>query len=166
MKSLVHLASLLLLGLVLACAKKEDSCAACEHCEKKPVVSKKHAHEPPHGGTAVTLGDEDAHLEFVRDAAAGKLTAYLLKPHMSGFWRTSVMQFEVAAKVGDKTEKLLFKAVVNPATGETVGDTAQFEVQADWLKTADKFDATLMELNLNLPGKTFKDVPFNFPKGN
>ena len=112
------------------------------------------------------LGDEEGHIEFVRDAAVGKLTAYLLKPHMSGFWRTSVMQFEVAAKVGEKTERLIFKAVGNAATGETVGDTAQFEAQADWLKTTDKFAATLMELNLNLPGKTFKAVAFNFPKGN
>ena len=148
-------------ALLLGCGKAREA---------KPGITneshERHHHEPPHGGTAIMLGDEEGHIEFVRDAAVGKLTAYLLKPHMSGFWRTSVMQFEVAAKVGEKTETLIFKAVGNAATGETVGDTAQFEAQADWLKTTGKFDATLMELNLNLPGKTFKAVAFNFPKGN
>ena len=165
MKQLSHLAFALILGLAFGCAKKDDCCPNCEHAEKKPTAAAHH-HDPPHGGTAVTLGDEEGHVEFVRDAAAGKLTAYLLKPHMTGFWRTSATQFEAVAKVGDKTETLVFKAVANAATGETVGDTAQFETQADWLKTTDKFDATLMELNLNLPGKTFKAVAFNFPKGN
>ncbi len=165
MKQLSHLAFALILGLAFGCGKKDDCCPNCEQNEKKPVAAAHH-HDPPHGGTAVTLGDEEGHLEFVRDAATGKLTAYLLKPHMTGFWRTSATQFEVAAKVGDKTETLVFKAVANAATGETIGDTAQFEAQADWLKTTERFDGTLTELNLNLPGKTFKAVAFNFPKGN
>jgi hypothetical protein len=143
------------LALVVGCGEKHDHASAGGHS---------HHHEPPHGGTAVTLGNEEGHLEFVRDAATGKLTAYLLKPHMTGFWRTPVTQFEIAARVAGKTETLSFKAVANAATGETIGDTAQFEAQAEWLKATSRFDATLIELAL--PGKSFKAVSFNFPKGN
>jgi hypothetical protein len=58
----------------------------------------------------------------------------------------------------------MLAAVANPATGETVGDTSLFEGQADWLKTAREFDATLKTITVR--GTTFAEVKFNFPKGN
>jgi hypothetical protein len=54
--------------------------------------------------------------------------------------------------------------VPNPATGETVGDTSEFEVQADWLKGAPEFDGVLRRIAIR--GSTFTDVKFNFPRGN
>ena len=57
------------------------------------------------------------------------------------------------------------RAVADPATGETVGDTALFETQADWLKTVKDFDGTLKK-TITIRGTTFADVKFNFPKGN
>lgn len=123
-----------------------------------------HHHEPPHGGTGVELGEEDAHVEFVRDAATGKMTAYILAPHMADFLRLEAKSFEVTAKVAGKEETLVFNAVASSATGETVGNTAQFEAQADWLKTATTFDGVLKEITIR--GKTFTKVAFNFPKGN
>ena len=56
-----------------------------------------------------------------------------------------------------------FKPSANTATGEKVGDTSQFEAQADWLKTTDTFDGVIKELTVRT--KTYKDVKFNFPKG-
>lgn len=44
------------------------------------------------------------------------------------------------------------------------GDTSLFETQADWLKTATNFDAVVKLVDVK--GKAFKDVKFNFPKGN
>ncbi len=122
-----------------------------------------HHHEPPHGGTAIDLGDEDAHLEFVLDAAAGKLTCYVLKPHMSGFQRITQEAVELTAQVNGKAEPLTLKAVTNAATGEKAGDTSQFEAQADWLKTAKSFDAELKAIQVR--GKAYTGLKFNFPKG-
>jgi hypothetical protein len=122
-----------------------------------------HHHEPPHGGTAIDLGDEDAHLEFVLDAAAGKLTCYVLKPHMSGFQRITQEAIELAAQVNGKAEPLTLKAVANAATGEKAGDTSQFEAQADWLKTAKSFDVELKAIHVR--GKDYTALKFNFPKG-
>ncbi len=97
------------------------------------------------------------------DAAVGKLTAYVLKPHMAGFQRITQESLELAATVGGKTETLTLKAVANSATGEKAGDTAQFEAQADWLKTAKSFDAELKSVAVR--GKTYTALKFNFPKG-
>jgi hypothetical protein len=71
---------------------------------------------------------------------------------------------EIVALVNGAAQTLVFKPVASPVTGETVGDTAQFEAKADWLKTTDKFDATLKSIVIR--GTTFAEVKFNFPKGN
>ena len=135
--------------------------------ESKPAAgheSHAHHHEPPHGGTAIDLGDEEAHVEFVLDATAGRLTAYVLKPHMSGFQRLTQEAIELTAQVNGQAVPLTLKAVANSATGEKAGDTAQFEAQADWLKTTKTFDAEMKSITVR--GKAFAGVKFNFPKGN
>ena len=123
-----------------------------------------HEHKAPHGGTAIILGNETYHLELVRDAAAGTLTAYVLDGHMDAFIRTKVPTFTIVASVRGEKRPLVFKAVGNPATGETAGDTSQFEAQADWLKTTATFDAVLTSLDIR--GTKFDNVAFQFPKGN
>ncbi len=123
----------------------------------------KHAHAAPHGGTLIELGDHAYNLELVLDAPAGKLTAYLLDGHAENFVRVKAPAFEVVASGGAEKRVLLFRAVANPATGETVGNTSQFEAQADWLKTQASFDATLTALEIR--GTNFTSFPFNFPKG-
>lgn len=126
--------------------------------------SAEHHHDPPHGGTGVVLGDEDFHLEFVLDAAAGKMQAYILSAHMDNFVRISTESFALTVKLPDREETLLFKPVANSTTGETAGDTSMFEAQADWLKTQKTFDAVLKEISIK--GKPYQNVAFNFPKGN
>ena len=135
-------------------------------CDGQPKSSHSHSghhHEPPHGGTAIDLGDEEAHLEFVLDGVAGKLTCYVLQAHMSGFQRITQPALELEATVSAKIEPLVLKAVANAATGEKVGDTSQFEVQAEWLKTVKSFDAELKSISVR--GKTYTTLRFNFPKG-
>ena len=53
-----------------------------DHSEAGP-----HHHDPPHGGAGVTLGDEEAHIEFLVDAEAGTVTAWFFKPHMERYLR-------------------------------------------------------------------------------
>jgi hypothetical protein len=123
----------------------------------------KHAHTAPHGGTLVEIGDHAYNVELLRDAATGKLTAWFLDGHAENFVRLKAPSIEIVATVAGAKQTLVLAAVANPATNEKVGDTSQFEVTADWLKTTATFDAVI-------PAVTIKDTPFtaiafNFPKG-
>jgi len=124
----------------------------------------KHEHKPPHGGTPVVLGREEYHLELLLDAAAGAMQAYVLDGEMEEFVRVPAASFEVTAQLPGGYQTLVFNAVPNRATGETVGDTSFFTAQAGWLKTAKNFDALLKELKVK--GTVYENVAFNFPKGN
>ena len=123
-----------------------------------------HEHVAPHGGTPVVLGTEAYHLEFVREAKVGKLTVFLLDGEMENFVRSTETSVAIDATVNGRNEPLILRAVANAATGETLGDTSQFEAQAEWLKTAATFDATLRKITVR--GSTFENVVFNFPGGN
>jgi hypothetical protein len=123
-----------------------------------------HQHTPPHGGTPVVLGDDEYHLEFVLDAANAKIQAYVLDSHMDKFIRLTNESFTVTAKLVGKPETLVFRAVPNPATGEKVGDTSQFEAQAGWLKLASAFTGEVDSLTIRK--KKFDKVSFTVFKGN
>ena len=127
-------------------------------------LAEPHHHEPPHGGAGVTLGDEEAHIEFLADAEVGTITAWFFTPHMERYLRIKAESFEVLAKLPDGEVRLIFTAVANAATGETVGDTAQFGARADWLAGAGSFDAVLPEVSVR--GTVYRDIAFNYPKGN
>ena len=62
---------------------------------------------------------------------------------------------------GGKFTPLTLAAVANPATGETVGNTSQFEVQADWLKTAGAFSGIV---TVEIRGTKFEKVAFTLSK--
>ena len=155
--SIARIILVLALGLAAGCSKSSPSTPT----NAKPP---KHEHHPPHGGTPVVLGDEVYHVELVLDAATGKLQAFVFDGELENFIRSSVPSFEIAATINGQPQTLVLRAVPNPATGETAGDTSLFEAQADWLKTSPIFDATLKSITIR--GTTFTDVKFNFPKGN
>lgn len=155
MKSTLHA---ILTGLLLcaftACAKKDD------HAGHDHSAHAKHAHTAPHGGTLVELGEHAFNLELVRDAATGKLTAYVLDSHAESFVRISAPSFEITATVAGAKQKLSLVAVANAATGEKIGATSQFEATADWLKTTAAFDGAITSLTIR--DNPFKSVPFKF----
>ncbi len=142
------------------CSKPESTTAAAAG----KAHAHAHEHKAPHGGTAVVLGNEAYHLEFVRDAASGKLTAYVLDGEMEKFIRLKAAALELAVTTGGEKRTLALRPVANSATGETVGDTSQFEAQADWLKNTPAFDAVVTSIEIK--GTKFEQVAFNFPKGN
>ncbi len=123
-----------------------------------------HHHHPPHGGTPVVLGEEEYHLELVLDAATGRLQAFVLDGEMENFVRSADRSIVIEASQAGTARSVELRAVPNPETGETVGDTAQFEASADWLKSARSFDGILKGITVR--GKTYSDVTFNFPRGN
>ncbi len=120
-----------------------------------------HAHTAPHGGTLVELGDHAYNVELLRDPAAGKLTVWILDAHAENFVRIASPALELVAMPGGKFTPLSLAAVANPATGEKVGDTSQFEIQADWLKSTDAFAGLV---TVEIRGKKFEKVAFALPK--
>ena len=145
-------------ALFAGCSKTEPTESAHDHAGHAH-----HEHKPPHGGAPVELGEEEYHVEFVRDAAAGKLSAYVMDGELEFFIRIATPSFEVAAQVAGKSETLVFQPIANNATGEKIGDTSLFEAQADWLKSTTNFDGVLKELTVRT--KTYTNISFNFPKG-
>lgn len=152
--------------LILALALPAALIAGCSRAPAPAPPGQPHGHQhhPPHGGTPVVLGDEAYHVELVLDAQAGTLQAYVLDGEMEDFIRSAVPSIEIDADVDGVPHVLSLAAVANPATGETVGDTSLFQAQADWLRSAGKFDAVIRSVTIR--GSTFTGVRFNFPKGN
>lgn len=134
-----------------ACGKKADS----------GETHGAHVHVAPHGGTLVELGEHAYTLELVRDTAAGKLTAYVFDGHVENFVRLPSPTLELIAMPGGIYTPVTLKAVANPSTGETVGDTSQFEVHADWLKTAGEFAGIF---TVEIRGNKFEQVAFSLPE--
>ncbi len=153
MKTILPRLGLLLPLLLAGCGKKHD-----DHAHNAAAHGHAHVHQAPHGGLLVEIGAHQYNLEFVRDPVAGKLTAYALDGHAANFVRLAQPEIELSIRRGDIGTSLVLKAVANPATGETVGDTAQFEGMAEWLQGSIPFDATVMSITFR--GTTFENVRF------
>jgi hypothetical protein len=131
--------------------------SGCSKSSHQHAASGGHAHTAPHGGTLIELGEHAYNLEFVRDRATGTLTVYVLDGHAENFVRIAASAIELVAMPGGQHTPVSLKPVANTATGETVGNTSQFEVQADWLKTAGEFAGIV---TLDIKGTKFAQVPF------
>jgi hypothetical protein len=123
-------------------------------------IPKPHQDQPPHGGTAIGLGDDQFNVELVRDAASGTLKAYILDGEMEEYVRIKAKVLELVVEHDGRPETLKLLPVADAATGETVGDTCLFQARADWLKRVDHFKGTLRSLAVQ--DQTFKAVPFAF----
>jgi hypothetical protein len=131
-----------------------------------------HEHTAPHGGALVVFGGEFAHIELVLDSNEGKLTAYVLDGEAENPVRINQKEIELKISIessdGQEGKRLNFplklRAVANVLTDETEGDTSEFAGQSDHLKGVTNFDAVVTVITIK--GKEFKDVAFNFPKGN
>jgi hypothetical protein len=117
-----------------------------------------HVHVAPHGGTLVPLGEHTYNLEFVRDAAAGRLSLYVLDGHAEDFIRIKAATLEATLGTGGEQRPVTFNAVANSATGESVGNTAQFDATADTLKASTPVRGTLSAIDIR--GTTFKAISF------
>ncbi len=145
------------LPLLAGCSKSHDHAAD----KKSAAADHEHVHTAPHGGTLVELGEHAYNLELLRDRAAGKLTAWVLDGHAEHFVRINAPTLALIAMPGGKFTPLTLQAVANPATGEKLGDTSQFEVQADWLKIAGAFSGIF---TLEIKGTKFEQVAYSLPE--
>ena len=146
MKSSLRLVFLALgLALLVGCGRHDHA------AEKKGGG---HAHTAPHGGALIEVGEHAYNLELLRDSAVGKLTVWVLDGHAENFVRIKAAALEGTATVGSQKQSVSLKAVANPATGETVGDTSQFEAQADWLKGSLPVEVTFAAVEIK--GRRFE----------
>lgn len=145
------------------CEKKEE-----HHHEqdKQQEIRTHHEHTAPHGGTLVVFGDEFAHIELVLDQATGKLTGYVLDGEAEKPVRLSqkTVELKIHREDTESDFTLQLSGVANVLTGETEGDTSQFEAQSDGLKSASEFHAEIVSITVK--GQTFTNVDFEFPEGN
>lgn len=121
-----------------------------------------HAHEPKYGGILVELGNHEGNVEVVLDPAAGRLTLYVLDAHAENFVRLPVSSIAVVADAPGGPRTLNLQPVANTATGEKAGDTSQFEVVEEWLKTSPTLTGRIQELPVR--SKTYRDVAFQITR--
>ena len=134
-----------LVALCSGCSKKKSTEAAHDHEHGK---AGHHVHVAPHGGTLVEVGEHQFNLEFILDASSGKLTAYLLDAHAENFVRLETQTLEIDVAAPGPARRLILNATANAATGETVGNTSQFEAQADWLKQSGALNGEIGPLEI------------------
>ncbi len=121
-----------------------------------------HVHQPKYGGTLVEVGRHEGNVELLLDPAAGKLTLYVLDAHAENFVRIPARTVTLVADVGGGSRELVLQAAGNAATGETPGNTSQFEGTADWLKSAPPLTGRIPELTVQ--SKTHRDIRFQLSK--
>jgi hypothetical protein len=117
-----------------------------------------HVHAAPHGGTLVELGDHQFNLEFLHDRDAGRLTVFVLDGHAEHAVRIAQTEIELLIDRNAQTESLVLRAVANQLSNETVGNTSEFTVQADWLRDAVMIAGRVNQVTVR--GTTFSLIHF------
>ena len=160
---LVWTAILAIVITQFSCEKKEEY-----HHEQEDTheTDAHHEHTAPHGGTLVVFGDEFAHIELVLDQTTGKLTGYVLDGEAEKSVRLSQNTIELKIHRDDIQSEftLQLSGVANVLTGETEGNTSQFEAQSDALKGVSEFHAEVVSIDIK--GQIFTHIDFEFPEGN
>ena len=155
-----------ILALTIAHASCEKEGEHRHEHEETHESSAHHEHVAPHGGTLVVFGDEFAHIEFVLDQTTGKLTGYVLDGEAEKSVRLSQKTIELKVHREDVESDFTVQlsAIANVLTGETEGNTSQFEAQSDALKGASEFHAEIVSIEVK--GQVFTHIDFEFPEGN
>ena len=157
----ISLLRILLLTLVpllaIGCGRSHDHAHDKAAKDDAHGHSHGHAHTAPHGGKLVEVGDHQFNVELVLDRETGRLAAYVLDGHAENFVR--IVQPAIEVRLKEPTRGLLLTAVANPATGETVGNTSQFEATAPWLKSAGDVAGEIVRLEIR--GATFSALSFS-----
>lgn len=146
--------------LVLGCL------AACGRTQVDAVpTSGHHEHHAPHHGALEVLGDEVAHVELVLDPGTGTLTAYVLDGEAENPVRIAADALQlVVTDLPEGKIDLALKPVANVLSGETMGDTSEFQGRSERLKGVTRFSGRLRTITAR--GTTFRNVEIGYPGGN
>lgn len=121
-----------------------------------------HRHTSTHGGVAVELGEHQFQLDVAVDAAAGQMKAWVMDGHMENFVRLPLSAIDIEVVSGGTTQTVRLAAQANAGSGETVGDTSQFQGEAPWLKGLTNFSGRIGRLEVR--GQTFTNIVFTHPE--
>lgn len=161
--STTRIALLALLPLLaLGCSRSQDHAHDAAKSSAGEAPSHGHAHTAPHGGLLVEVGDHQFNVELVLERETGRVTAYILDGHAENFVR--IAQPAIELRLREPARGLMLQAVANPATGETVGSTSQFEATAPWLKETRALAGEIIRLEIR--GATFSGLPFSLKSPN
>lgn len=161
------LAGCVVLGAV-GCGKpapvvKEAEHAHAEHADNDHEEPH-HAHSPKYGGALVEVGEHVGQMEYVLDPATGKVTVYAMDGHAENPVRLPWTEFKFDVMVaGGAPIAVVASPVANPLTGETVGDTAQFEVVVAGLKGVSTFEVQVPAMEYR--GVQVEPIRFQYPEG-
>jgi hypothetical protein len=151
-------APLLVAALLAGCGKKHDDDHDHDHAGHDDHG---HSHEARHGGVAVVLGEEEFHVEFTHSDRPGVLQAYVFDGHMENYIRITAPAFPAVAEFGGVKAPVTFLAVANPASGETVGDTALFEAVVPGLTSQQVVALTVPALQVK--GNAYQNLSATIP---
>jgi len=146
----IFLVGLLASGLWLGCSGDHTDSEGSGHG---------HYHAAPHGGSLAMLGDHLAQVELVEGPNPGKWSIYVLDGGAERFLRVEQSQISVTMD----GQEVVFQAVANPATGESVGDTSQFTASVKGLSKEDHFAVRIGEIVVYR--QSFKNIEFDYPEG-
>lgn len=123
-----------------------------------------HHHEPPHGGTAVVLGEESHHLELLLAPGSSTLSLYVLDGHMEEFVRIAAPSVTLEIQTPATSQTVELHAVPNRVTGETIGSTSMFASTNELWATVQRFQGKIP--GIEIQGARYTNVTFAFPEGN
>ncbi len=144
-------------------------------CDRPPpakagpaAAGSEHAHVAPHGGRLIELGEHLANIELLLDATSGRLTAFVLDAHASRAIRIAQERITLrldstgadSRPAGQPAIIIELLAVANTLTGETPGNTSQFEATVAPLRNVRRFSGRLTKIELM--GRSFEDVPIEY----
>ena len=122
-----------------------------------------HRHGSVHGGVLVELGEHQYQLDLLHDPSNGVLTAWVMDGHVENFVRIPLRTFDVTVVSGTSTQTISLAARANGGTGESVGDTSQFQGEAAGMKGLTQFTGTVSKIEIR--GAVFEGVKFRYPDG-
>lgn len=115
-------------SLILLFSLGITGCGDNQHTHGSHAESGHHQHVAPHGGTLLEVGPHGSgfNLELVLQSD-GFLQIYVLDAHAENFVRIAAETIEVEVlDLNQSSSKIFCKAVADPGTGETVGDSSLF----------------------------------------
>ena len=120
-----------------------------------------HGHRPKNGGQLVEVGRHQYNLEVLADTTAGRVTVWVLDAHAEGYVRMPDSSLNLTLSAGGETHPAVLHAVASAASGETLGDTSQFEGAVPWVTSHPEFAGRFDSLTIR--GQTFTNLTFRHP---
>ena len=117
-----------------------------------------HIHQPLRGGVLMELGKHGSghNLEILQNTN-DQLEIFILDAHAENYVRISQPSIELT--LTDSNQTMSLGAVADPATGETVGNSALFRTESNISKNI-PLQGILRSLKIG--SKTYTDQPFEF----